>query len=146
MAFNVTEPDSPSSPNPKSGRWTVIAMFGFGILMVGSLWILFEVQTKPFRPLTEALHAEFPSSRPLVQGGKENREKKTPPILRVILTVPFDPLLETEKFQQAINTVEKICQENHDLTPYEQLEVHLIKPIPEHEAITNKILVDLKKE
>lgn len=127
-----------------TGRWTVLGMFGFGLVMVGVLWILFEIQTRPFRLVTEALHEEFPDSRPLVQGGVDKKQDGEPNIFRVVLTVSFDPVLEEQKFKDTLKTIRRICEKHHDLSPFDRLEVHLIKPVPEQEPVKRKTEISLR--
>ncbi|MCA9038889.1 MAG: hypothetical protein KDA65_00940 [Planctomycetaceae bacterium] len=133
------------SPNPRlTGPKVVLLMFGFGVVMVGTLWVYFEFQTRPFRELTLALAEEFPNSRPLVQGGQEKlNEKGEPRILRVLVTVKFDPQ-EEELFQAAVDRIRQICAQYQDLAEYDELEVHLIQRIPEQEPITRSTVLDLR--
>lgn len=118
-------------------------MFGFGILMVSVLWVYFEYQTRPFRELTIALAEEFPESRPLVQGGQEHlADANEPMILRILVTVSFDPT-EDAAFKRAVEQIRAIAEEHHDLTEYDQLEVHLIQRIPEQEPIARATILEL---
>ncbi|MEZ6044428.1 MAG: hypothetical protein R3C11_02360 [Planctomycetaceae bacterium] len=122
----------------------VLVMFGFGILMVGSLWVYFEFQTRPFRDLTTALSEEFPEARPLVQGGQAKlHDEEHPLLLRILVTVPFNPQEEESEFEQSVNRIQELAQAHQDLSPYQQLEIHLIQRIPEQEPVTRTITIDL---
>jgi hypothetical protein len=44
-----------------NGRHVVIGMFLFGITMVAAMWLYWELYTRPFRALQNAIHAEFPT-------------------------------------------------------------------------------------
>jgi len=141
----VSETDhSTKPPRVKSGRWIVVGMFAFGIFMVGLLWILFEMHTRPFRDVTEALHNAFPDSRPLVQGGKDNKQPGEPSIFRVVLTVEFDPVSEEQQFQETIRSIQAICEQHHDLSPFSRMEIHLIRSFPEKAAIKRQTVIELQ--
>ncbi|QDU78576.1 hypothetical protein Pla110_02800 [Polystyrenella longa] len=139
--------DTVEHPEPRApfitGPRVVLMMFGFGILMVGTLWVYFEIKTRPFRDLTEALAVEFPESRPLVQGGQERlNDEEKPVVLRVLVTVTFDPQDEA-LFQKSVDRIQQLCDEHQDLSLYEQLEIHLIQRRHQQEPIARATIRDL---
>jgi len=121
--------DSPTPPRTgHSGKWVVIALLGFSLLMTGMMWVYWKLQLAPFLPLQEAIVAEYPGTAPRVEGG---RHKKSPPILRVVLMVDFTPVEKSEKVQQLLQRIVELSQQHVKLTDYETLEIYLVHPIPE---------------
>ncbi|MBC8113147.1 MAG: hypothetical protein H7062_02120, partial [Candidatus Saccharimonas sp.] len=53
-----------------SGRVIVVAMFLLGLVLASLLFVYFEFNTRPFRPLRDAIGREFKRSRPNVEGGR----------------------------------------------------------------------------
>jgi hypothetical protein len=117
------------------GRWVVLGMFAFAVMVTGSIYVYWNLHTAPFRPLQEALAAEYDGSHPLVQGGQRKMHKGTPKILRVTLRVEFDPEAE-ENSRQAEGVFDRIlelAEENLELSSYEVAELHLVHLRPEQE-------------
>jgi hypothetical protein len=127
------------------GRHVVLGMLGFGVLMVFSLWLYWEMYTRPFRPLQTAINAEFPGSSPRVVGGRHKSHRDgSPPLLRIIIRVDFDPKTADEQvLQQHVNRLHALAEQHLDLSPYEVLEIHLIQRVPEQETRRRKFEVPL---
>src|SRR5579863_10417039 len=111
-----------------SGRWVVLAMLGFGIVMAGSIWVFSKFEIEPFEPLARAIKAEFPKSEPHVKGG---RPKKLPPLLRVIMRVDFTPTVTDERVIHIVDRVTALAKEHVDLAEYETLQIHIVHYVPE---------------
>ena len=135
----VTRTDSPTSDGAPaatglSGKLVVIGMFAFGILLTGVLYGYWELHTRPFRPLQEALAREIPGSSPRVVGGRHKSHRESAPnTLRIIVQVPYDPLAEAQASDrdEMARRVVSLARANHDISPYELVEVHLEHRIPE---------------
>lgn len=68
-------------------------LFVYAGLMVGTMYLYWELYTRPFRPLQEAINAQYPNSMPRVIGGKHKSHREgSKPTLRVVVTVDFDPI------------------------------------------------------
>ena len=127
------ESDIPPRPKDKeiSGRAVVVGMLMLGTFMVSLLFIYFELHTRPFRPLREAIGREFRHSRPNVEGGK--LKGRGPNILRMSMSVPFDPDIELQQSQERTKRVLVIAAGYHNLANYDQVQVNLIYFVPEGE-------------
>jgi len=128
-----------------SGRWVVIAMLGFGMVMTGAIWVFSKYELEPFQPLARAIKAEFPNSHPHVKGG---RPKKLPPLLRVVIQVDFTPSETDDRVTHIVDRVIALAQEHIDLLQYETLEIHIVHYVPEKnpERVTiERPVIDLKK-
>lgn len=142
------ETDSPETSDSRSlrGRTVVLGMLAFGVLMVFAMWLYWEMYTRPFRPLQNAINAEFPGSSPRVVGGRHKSHKEdSPPLLRIIIRVDFDPETADEQLlQQRVDRLRVLAGQHLDLTPYEMLEIHLIQRVPEEETRRRTFEVPLK--
>ena len=130
--------DSTIAARPKdrvvSGRAIVVAMFLLGLVLASLLFVYFEFNTRPFRPLRDAIGREFKRSRPNVEGGRlKGRGAMT---LRITLSVPFDPFHDDSKSKDVLARVLDLARQHQDLTRYEKCEVNLIHFVPEKTAIT----------
>lgn len=118
-----------------SGRQAVLIIFGFGLLMVGALWLYWELYTRPFRPLQNAIAARFPDCRPNVIGGQyKSHQTGTPRILRVVLQMPtddFDPTVEIEQSEERALELARLTSQYISLSAYDVLEIHLVQRLPE---------------
>ncbi len=131
----LDEPTKLARPQDRvvSGRAIVVGMFALGLFLTALLFIYFEFNTRPFRPLREALGREFRHSRPNVGGGKlKGRGANT---LRVSMSVPFDPNQEADKSNQTLTRVVSLARQHHDLNQFQIVEVNLIHFAPEQAAI-----------
>jgi hypothetical protein len=119
-----------------SGRRVVLGMFAFGIVMTGALWAYWEAYTRPFRPLQNAINEEFPGSSPRVIGGEHKSHKhENPPTLRIVIRVDFDPVAASgAEIEPYTSRLRALAAEHVDLSAYEQLEIHLVRRVPEAET------------
>lgn len=127
------ETDIPARKNREiSGTKVVIGMLTVGVMATGLLFLYFELHTRPFRPLREALGREFKHSRPNVEGGR--LKGRGPMILRISMSVPFDPFVEETKATELNSRVLDISRQYHELETFEQVQINLIYFVPESEA------------
>lgn len=124
---------SPRPPREIPGSAVVIGMILLGIGATALLFVYFELHTGPFRPLREAIGREFKHSRPNVEGGRVRG--RGPMILRISMSVPFDPYLEEAKAAQFNKRVVEIAKTFENLPKFEQIQVNLIYFAPEKNAI-----------
>ena len=138
------DPHGGTPPGPESaapvgagggtgGRWVVLAMFAFGLLATGGMWLYWELHTRPFRPLQEAIVQAFPGSNPRVQGGQAKMHKGTPRILRIVMRVDFDPVSQADRAQQVASQVAALARRHQDLSRYDRVEVGLFQPLAEQD-------------
>lgn len=131
-------PDEPSG-NPFQtpgipGKYVVLAMLGFGMFTTGFMWIYTYLNNKPFIPLRHALVQKFKrETSPRVEGGRERGRGATK--LRIVLTVKFDPSLDTPEMRAQREEMERdaldLARQHLDLTQYERWEFILIRYTPE---------------
>jgi len=115
-----------------TGRHVVLGMLLFGVTMVAALWLYWEMYTRPFRPLQNAIHAEFPNSSPRVIGGKpKSHRADSISTLRIICRVYFDPETDTAQSEAMAARLASLAAEHHDLSQYELMEIHLEQRVPE---------------
>ncbi|MSR57790.1 MAG: hypothetical protein EXS05_08965 [Planctomycetaceae bacterium] len=119
-------------PRTVSGRWVVVAMFAFGIAATGGIWVYWKLHLAPFMPLQKALAAEFEKSSPRVDGGwTKNEYKQSPPLLRVVLRVPYEPDERDARVPATIERVLTLTRAHIDLAAYDTLEIYLVHYVPE---------------
>jgi hypothetical protein len=126
-----TEPVIPRA-RAISGRWVVLAMFAAGVVATVTMFVYWDLHTRPFRPLTEAVGREFRHSLPKVEGGRHKRGALT---LRVSLRVPFTPTHLSLDAQQVVRRVVELAREHTPFADFEQVQVLLIEMRPEAEAV-----------
>ena len=138
-AESLDDPELPERPKDRelSGRAIVVGMLTLGVFAVSLLFIYFELNARPFRPLREAIGREFKHSRPNVEGGRP--KGKGPMMLRISMTVPFDPFLDEERVNSTIARVLAIAREHKDLTSYDEVELNLIQFVPQADARRNRL-------
>ncbi|MDP1798151.1 MAG: hypothetical protein Q8K78_11740 [Planctomycetaceae bacterium] len=124
---------SPQRPVEIPGWWVIVAMFTFGTCATALIFIYWEMHTRPFRPLTEAVGREFRHSLPKVEGG---RNKGGPMTLRVALRVPFKPVKGLEETEAVVRRVVELSKQHADISRFEILEVYLIQRAPEQAVVT----------
>jgi hypothetical protein len=129
-----TAPTEPIREPGIPGKYVVIAMLCFGICTTGFMWIYTYLNNRPFIPLRHALVQRFKrETSPRVEGGKERGRGASK--LRIVLTVQFDPSLETPENQKLRSGMEQdaiaLAKQHLDLTPYERWEFILIRYTPE---------------
>lgn len=115
------------------GWWIVVGMFVLGAAGSVLNYTYWDLHTRPFRPLTEAIGREFRHSLPKVEGG---RNKQGPMTLRVALRVPFKPVKGIEETESIVRRVVELARIHTDVSRYEILEVYLIQRAPEQMAVT----------
>lgn len=121
--------DKDAQPFPTiQGRWVVLGMIGFGLVMTGIIWGYWKLRLAPFLPLQKAILREFPGSYPRIEGG---RPKKQPPLLRMVVQVDFTPQEGDERVDKIAARITELTRENLDLSEYEDFELHLVHYIPE---------------
>jgi hypothetical protein len=131
----VSEADAQNVPGTVSGRYVVIGMFAFALLMVGALWLYWELYTRPYRDLQNAINAEFPGSSPRAIGGRpRSHEEGSPSILRVIIWVDFDPNADELRSTEMAGQLAQLARAHHDVTQYDTLEIVLMQRVPEEES------------
>lgn len=113
------------------GKYAVMAMFIMGGIATATIYIYWDLHTKPFRPLTEAIGREFKNSLPKVEGG---RHKKGPLTLRITVRVPFLPDSAGEASQRMVNRLTELAREQTKLAEFEEFHVHLVQMAPEQLA------------
>ena len=124
----------PSRSRIVSGRVVVIGMFAFGLMMTGLLYAYWDLHTRPFRPLQEAIAKSIPKSSPRVIGGKhKSHQKAAQNTLRIIVQVDYNPLEASNEARrdELARSILKLAREHHDVTPYELIELHLEYRVPE---------------
>ncbi len=130
--------DSSFSPRPQdrivSGRAIVIGLFALALTLTALLFVYFEFNTRPFRPLREAIGREFKKSRPNVEGGRP--KGRGPLILRISMSVPFDPFEDDARAKDVLTRVLALARQHHELVTYDQIDVNLIHFVPEKDAKT----------
>lgn len=118
-----------------SGRWTVVGMFLFALMMIGMLFLYWELYTAPFRDLQYAIAESFPDSSPRVVGGQHKSHKEgTPKILRVVIYVPdkeFDPEVDLEKSDLLAFEIVRMAFEHQNVDEYDQVDIVLLQKVPE---------------
>jgi hypothetical protein len=126
-----------------SGKWVIVGLFTFAILITATLWIYWKLHVGPFLPLQQALADKFEDSRPRVEGGQRKAHKGTLKILRITMKIEFDPTknrMQADDFAAEVFQFIKIVS---DLETYQQLELHLYFPHPEEKIIEQTFHLDL---
>lgn len=114
-----------------SGTTVVIAMILAGLAATAVMFVYWDLHTRPFRPLTEAIGRTFKHSLPKVEGG---RHKKGPMTLRIAMRVPFSPNDDEPAAQETLRTVCGLIRRHQDLTGYEKVQIHFFQMVPEEAA------------
>jgi hypothetical protein len=124
--------DAVAKPRELSGTAVVIGLFLLGLVAVVVMFVYWDLHTRPFRPLTEAVGREFQNSLPKVEGG---RHKGGPMTLRISLRVPFTPNAMSPDAHRVVNRLVELARQHAPLEQYEVFEVHLVELRPEAEAV-----------
>jgi hypothetical protein len=138
-----TSPQTVPRPRRVSGSGMVLGMLAFGICTTAGMWIYWTLHTGPFRPLQDAIAAAFPHSSPRVDGGQHKMHKGTPKILRIVMRVEFDPVTQTARGDEVVDSLEKIAGKYVDLPAYDELQVYLYQGVPEQEVRQQEYTRDL---
>ena len=121
-----------------SGRSLVIGLLLLGVAATALLFIYWERQTRPFRPLREAIGREFRHSRPNVEGGRP--KGRGPWTLRISMTVTFPPAEDSARATEIFNRILEIARQYHDLAEIDRVEVNLIQFVPQELAKTRQFV------
>lgn len=137
-ACSMSPAETEPVPSSRSGKRTVLLMFGFGILMVSMLWLYWELYTRPFRPLQNAIAAAYPGCRPSVIGGRyKSHQPGSPNVLRIVLLLPeksdFDPQVDREESQRRSKALARLAASHVALDTYDLMEIHLVLRPPEQQ-------------
>ena len=131
MAAETVTTDNPLPVRYVSGKLVVVAMLLMGLSATAVMFLYWDLHTKPFRPLTEAIGRTFKYSLPKVEGG---RHKKGPLTLRIAMRVPFPPEVDEQSAQETLATVKGLIRQHADLTGYERVQIHFFQMVPEETA------------
>lgn len=138
MTESVATADSVMQrPRELSGRAMVIGLLLLGVAAVVVMFVYWDLHTRPFRPLTEAIGREFRHSLPKVEGG---RPKKGPMTLRISMRVPFTPNKVSPDAHAVANRVVELVRQHARLEDYERFELHLVEMRPEAEAVQQSFM------
>jgi hypothetical protein len=118
-------------PRRISGWIVVIGMLLTGAAATAVMFVYWDLHTKPFRPLTEAIGRTYKHSLPKVEGG---RHKRGPMTLRVALRVPFSPEVDQASADAALDTICRLIREHQDLAGYDRVQIHFFQMVPEEVA------------
>ncbi|QDT55041.1 hypothetical protein Pan44_30820 [Caulifigura coniformis] len=130
-----------ATPRPArviSGKTLVIGMFAFGLLLTGLLYAYWDLHTRPFRPLQDAIARVIPGSQPRVIGGRHKSHRiGAPKTLRIIVEVDYNPLDEANQARrdEAVRKILELARTQHDVSPYEKIEMHLEHRVPERPPV-----------
>lgn len=119
---------APSKVREISGKLVVSGIFLMGVCATAMVFVYWDLHTRPFRPLTEAIGRRFKHSLPKVEGG---RHKKGPLTLRVSLRVPFPPEVDEHAAQETLVTVKTLIRQHADITGYDEVQIHFFQMVPE---------------
>ena len=119
-----------------SGRWVACGILGLGLISISTLWLYTDLHTAPFLELRDAIHSEFASSAPQVEGGQRKIHRGSPKILRVTLRVDWDPLGNDAKVALMMSRLVELAEKHQGLATYDQFDVHLVWFRPEQEAVS----------
>lgn len=123
-----------SSKQSLDGKRIVLGMFVFGALVSAGLWVYWELHTRPFRALTDALGEKYPHSSPRVEGGKHGMHKQTARVLRVVMRVDYNPFEHEQRYQIQQAGILEIAARSGMLKSYDQCEIHLFHQPAEQQS------------
>ena len=128
----------------RSGTWLAAAMIGFGVLLTAGLYTYLKFHTAPFRSLANALAAKYPDASPRVDGGKPRLDEPGAAVLRIVMKSPVDPQDEVAAKSFA-HEVAAFAAANHDLSRYEEIEIHLFRGRREEELSQRTVHVRVEE-
>ncbi|TWT59409.1 hypothetical protein [Rubinisphaera italica] len=120
---------------PTRGRWLIAVMFLFAISVSVGLWTYWELHTRPFRSLTDALGEKFPDSNPRVEGGKHGLHRDIDSILRIVIRIEYNPEREPERYENDVLTILQMAANHVELQAYDRCDIHLFRQTPEEEPV-----------
>lgn len=128
-----------------AGRWVVVGLFLFAIVLTGTLWFYWKRHIAPYLPLQQALAKKFPGCKPRVEGGQRKIQKSTPKILRITMKVEFDPTKHKKRINLFADRVAAFVGGEIDLQAYNSLELHFYWPDPEKKIHEKTLEIDVAK-
>ena len=137
------EPQDSKPPLVVSGRYVVIGLLVLGTIATILLFVYWDLQTKPFRPLREAIGRKFRHSRPNVEGGRP--KGRGPWTLRISMTVKFPPFEDSLRATEVFDQVVELARQYHDLAEVDRVEVNLIQFVPQEVAKTRQFIWDARQ-
>jgi len=145
----MSEPQTiPSVERTISGRWLVIGMFAMGITATSLLYVYSSLHLGPFRPLQDAIVAEFPGSAPRVDGGRKRLNEDSPTILRILMKTEIDPDSDSEDSLRKMNTLRKrIAELVLNKTPLPDIgiiELRVYKLLQEDKTLARSFRLNLR--
>jgi len=115
-----------------AGKWVVIAMFLFGALSTGGIWVYWKMHLAPFLPLQKAIAEAYPKSSPRVDGGWTKEDfRQGLPRLRIVLRVPYPPVDSDSRVEATVDGVIALAREHTDIEKYDEFEIYLVHYAPE---------------
>jgi len=127
----ASEPE-PFQPTLIPGKWVVIAMFLFGAMATGGIWVYWKMHLAPFLPLQKAIAEAYPKSSPRVDGGwTKEKFREGLPRLRIVLRVRYPPVESDPRVQATIDRVIELAQEHTPIADYDEFEIYLVHYAPE---------------
>ena len=159
---SIPEHRRPFRPWRRSGTWMVLIMFAFAFAMIGTMYLYWELHTRPFRPLQIAIGAKYPNSMPRVIGGQHKSHQPGSRVrLRIVIAVDFDPteglprpagtptepgaqdrvtlddtMVVNDQIRAVYTSLLGLAKQYTDLTPYQDLEIFLEHRRPEKTSRT----------
>jgi hypothetical protein len=134
--MKLSDDRNPASDPEISGKWVVLALALFGILMTSAMWIYWKLHLGPFVPLQQAIVAveEFALSRPVVEGGREKGRAENLNTLRVTMKVEFDPTADDQEVERIERKILDLARDSlPQFDEFELLELNLYQPVQETE-------------
>lgn len=114
-----------------SGKWVVVGMGLFGLLITGTVWTYWKLHLSPFLPLQRALAEAYPGCRPVVEGGQRKMHRETPKILRITMKVEFDPARDAARTDALFEEVVSLAEKTLSLDAFEIVELNVYQPVQE---------------
>ncbi len=137
-----SEAQEDRATSPGRGRWLIAVMFLFAISVSVGLWTYWELHTRPFRSLTDALGVNFPDSSPRVEGGKHGLHRDIDSILRIVLRIDYNPDLEPKRYENDVVTILQMAANHVELQKYDRCDLHLFRQAPEEEPVVTSRTVN----
>lgn len=140
----------------------VLIMFAFAFAMIGTMYLYWELHTRPFRPLQIAIGARYPNSMPRVIGGQHKSHQPGSRVrLRIVIAVDFDPteglprpagapagqgaqdrvtlddsMVVNDRIRNVYISLLGLTKQYTDLKPYQDIEIFLEHRRPEKTSRT----------
>jgi len=119
-----------------------------GITATSLLYVYSSLHLGPFRPLQDAIVAEFPGSAPRVDGGRKRLNEDSPTILRILMKTEIDPDSDSEDSLRKMNTLRKrIAELVLNKTPLPDIgiiELRVYKLLQEDKTLARSFRLNLR--